>query len=364
MNKIKHSKIAGSGFGLTNQIFCLITDIIKAYNEKKNIVVVDKFSNDFSKNNYTCISEILDIDKTNIYLKNKYNIILVDKFKFKFIINSVQYGYENNSVDLTDFITSNCFKNNCLSIKKDINLNNIKGDPFFDHFKYLYINYSINNYSFNEKLQEKFNTLENDFVIDLSLNNNNNDNTNVCLSWINSINQNIFEDLLKNIHYHNCFINFTNEYIKYNINLNDKVNVLHLRLEDDAITHWSKMNNMSTIDYKNYIENKYIEIIKKYVKIDEQNILLTSSSSNSVINFLKNNNYNYKLTNKFFDDREKNAIIDLLLSQVCNNIFIGNFNLKKLNGSTFTYYISQKINNDIKKIMIDLDRITDPECEY
>ena len=90
MNKIKNSKIAGARYGLTNQIFCLITDIIKAYNEKKNILVVDKFLNDFSKNNYTCISEILDIDKTNIYLKNKYNIILVDKFKFNFICNFIK----------------------------------------------------------------------------------------------------------------------------------------------------------------------------------------------------------------------------------------------------------------------------------
>ena len=358
MNKILSCKISTSGFGFTNQIFCLITNIIQAYNEKKNVVVVDKFLNDFSRHDYTHISEVLDMNKINIYLNNKYNIILLDKYKLNLKINLVKYGNETTFVDITDFIISNCYKNNYLFISKDINLNKIKGDPLPNHFKKIYIYYSINNYNLTEELQENCTTLENNFIIDLSINTN--DDSNINFGWINTIDKVIFEDLLKHIYYNKCFIDCRNNFIK-NINLKNKINIFHLRLEDDAINHWSSINNMTNIEFKNYIEKKYINIIKKYITVDERIIILSTSSSNQVIEFLKNNNYKYKLTKKFFCEREKNAIVDLLISKICNNIFIGNFNLEKLNGSTYSYYITQHLNTHVKKILIDLDRIK--ECE-
>ena len=62
--------------------------------------------------------------------------------------------------------------------------------------------------------------------------------------------------------------------------------------------------------------------------------------------------------------REHEAIIDMLCAKQCNNIFIGNFNMKKLNGSTFSFLIIQNLNDNINKILIDLDRITEPEFYY
>lgn len=358
MNKILNCKISTTGFGFTNQIFCLITNIIQAYNEKKKIVIVDKFLNDFSRNEYTHISEVLNMDKINIYLKNKYNIILLDKYKLNLKINLVKYGNKTTFVDITDFIISKCYKNNYLLISNDINLNEIKGDPLPNHFKKVYIYYSINDYNLTEKLQENSTTLENNFIIDLSMNSN--DECNINFGWINTFDKDIFEDLLKHIYYNKHFIDCKNKFIK-NINLKNKINILHLRLEDDAINHWSRMNNMTNIEFKNYIEKKYINIIKKYITVDERIIILSSSSSNQVIEFLKNNNYKYKLTKKFFCEREKNAIVDLLISKICNNIFVGNFNLEKLNGSTYSYYITQYLNSGVKKILIDLDRIKERE---
>jgi hypothetical protein len=74
-----YSKIGVKGSGLANQIFSLITSIIIAYRQKKNTIVVDNFLNDFSKESYTPISEVLNLDQINIFLKEKYNIILIDK---------------------------------------------------------------------------------------------------------------------------------------------------------------------------------------------------------------------------------------------------------------------------------------------
>jgi hypothetical protein len=151
------------------------------------------------------------------------------------------------------------------------------------------------------------------------------------------------------------------------ININKKINIIHLRLEEDGIKHWSKMNNISCDEFKNILEEKYINIIKNYLSKTDENIILTSSisiSSNGVINFLIQNNYNYRFIDKFFEYREKNAIIDLLVAQNCNNIFIGNYNITNNNGSSFSYYITKYIKNNVTKIYIDLDKIYDKEVVF
>ena len=122
------------------------------------------------------------------------------------------------------------------------------------------------------------------------------------------------------------------------------------------------MNNMSVMQYAKYIENKYIDIIKKNINKTDMNIILCYSMNN-VIKYLQDNNYLYIIRNKILL-REEEAIIDMLCTKRCNNIFIGNFNMKYLNGSTFSFLIIQHLKNNVQKILIDLDRITEPEYYY
>jgi hypothetical protein len=68
--------------------------------------------------------------------------------------------------------------------------------------------------------------------------------------------------------------------------------------------------------------------------------------SNPVIDFLKEHYYSYRFTEKIFEGREKNAIVDLLVSKKCNNVFIG------YSESTFSYYITKCLNETVKKILI------------
>lgn len=240
---------------------------------------------------------------------------------------------------------------NKLFIPGNICLNTLNGDPCPQIVKKLFIKYTINGYEVEEEYNE-------------NLKNNIEMNTDgpylFTFGWINSLNKDLFEQILQNVTYHSDFIVKSN-LIKNKINPNKKINVIHIRLEDDAIIHWSKQNNMSCDKYRHYLENKYIDLIKKYISDTDENIILTSSLSNGVIQFLDHHHYNYTFVNKYFMDREKNAIIDLLVSECCNNVFIGNYNIKNSNGSSFSYYIWKHMNENVVNIYIDLDKIQDKE---
>lgn len=356
-----YSQIAITFTGFTNQIFALITSIIDAYKKKEKVVIVDNFLNDHSKSVYTPISKIFDINELNLFLKKNYDIIIVDKNDIRqFELINIKYGInETNYIDLTNTIKKKYINNNRLFIDKNICLNDVEGDPCPGIVKKLIVSYRINNYDIEEIYDENLNS---NIVIDFE-----NGPYLFRLGWIDSFNDNMFNKILKNIKYHDDLI-LKSEYAlnKMNIKKYNKknINIIHLRLEDDGISHWSKQNNLVPEIYKIYLETKYINLIKKYILKTDINIILCSSSSasNNVLNFLNKYNYNYKFVEKIFDDREKNAIIDLLVSKCCNNIFIGNFNMKTNNGSTFSYYLWNYIDDDnVKKIYIDLDKIKDEE---
>jgi len=350
-----YSRIENTGTGFTNQIFSLIASIIIAYDKGEKIVVVDNFLNDINKTTYSPITEIFNITNINIFLKQNYDIIIVDKNNIKLEITSVEYGtHETNYIDLTYFMKEQCNhfeRRNKFFIHKECSFNEIKGDPCPGIVKKLILRYKINEY-FIEEIYGEY--LKSNIEIHF-------DGPYIyTVGFINSFNDNMFEKILKNITYNDSFILKT-EIIAKKMNVNKKVNIIHLRLEEDGIAHWSRMNNITHNEYKSYLEKTYIRLIKNYLLETDENIILSSSLSNGVIDFLNQYSYNYMFVDKFFNDREKNAIVDLLLSRYCNNIFIGNFNFKALNGSTFSYYIGKCLSDNVVKIYIDLDRIYDEE---
>lgn len=331
----------------TNQIFAILTAIIMVQNTQKKIVVVDKFLNDILKTEYTPISEILDLEYINNYLKNTYSTIIIDGCNYKFNLLDIKYGNNHTNIDITENIKNLFMKDNCLNIPKNIIFNNIKGDPLYGTEKNLFIKYELNNYTLVDIYNEN---LSDDIIMD-----NNENNYIPTYKWITDINKNIFEDLLINIKFNNSFIEKSNIFIDKV--KDDKINVVHLILEDDILTYWSNKNGFETNQFKTLLENKYIELITKFIKKNHKTIILSENNNNNVIEFLKNNNYNYVTSEKFFDDREKNAIVDLLISKYCNNVFIGNFNINKLNGSPFSYYMIKLLDKESLKVCIDLDNI-------
>jgi hypothetical protein len=150
----------------------------------------------------------------------------------------------------------------------------------------------------------------------------------------------ITNEIYKNLCFNNKFIILSNSFIHtLNIMDNDNVNIIHLRIEPDGLDHWSKMNNCNIPEFKLKLINRYIELIDRLINKTDKTIILSYDSNNEIIDYLKNNGYNYYYHEKNKNDnREENAIIDLLNSKYCNNVFIG------VGGSTFSETISKMIN--------------------
>ena len=236
----------------------------------------------------------------------------------------------------------------------NLKMNYISYDPYFNTRR-LKMNYTVGDYTIDEIYSGRIDIKNAEYV-------------NMTSFWIDSYDRNMFEYILQNIEFNDQFISQSRDIISAFDCSCVKINVIHLRVEDDAIEHWSKMNELSEMDFKNFIESKYISLIKTYIAITDFTIILTDSKQNSVFEFLKQSNYKFTTVEKRYEDRELNAIIDLLVSSACNSTFIGNFNFDGLNGSTFSYLISKRFNTiatsantKIRQIMIDLDRICEPE---
>lgn len=76
----------------------------------------------------------------------------------------------------------------------------------------------------------------------------------------------ICNKILKNIKFSkNINKIFYNEIIKNPDNYNSYINIIHLRIEPDALIHWSKMNNISYDNFKNIIIKKYISAINEHI---------------------------------------------------------------------------------------------------
>lgn len=356
MNKIHYCKIYKTSTGLCNQLFSLVSAMIIAIKQNKEIIIVDQFLNDYEKQNFSNISDIVDLSKWNIFLEKNYNIRMVDKNKVTVKVNNVKYGAQGKYLDISDKIIGQFFRNNTIFIDKTIDINLLAGeDPLPFVKKEIIINYSVNDHGVEEAFEEEYTCLKQAIQFDLSK-----EEFVYVFHWINTLDKSLFNILLKSIPFTDTFTTLSQIFIdNKNIDLNQKINVLHLRIEDDAIAHWSVKNRMDSRNFQKILELKYIYLIQKHIKKNDINIILSYSTENGVLDYLKQNGYTCHFTDKIMGaGREINALIDLHIGGFCNNIFLGNFNISGLNGSSLSYYLLNKLcDKKVKQVLIDLDDI-------
>jgi glycerol-3-phosphate responsive antiterminator len=254
--------------GLCNQIYALCGCIEYSISKNINSIYIDRFLMEINSDKWCPISDIIDINKLNLFLK-QYNINVIDSF---------------------------------------------------------------NSYELNE--------LKNNYI------------ESPILYFGTSGNPKLFTKILNNIQFLDKYI----EIAKKIINFND-YNVIHLRLENDAVETYSKEMNIHPDVYKTINEERYIHCIKKYIDKNVMTVVLCSNENNNVIEYLKKNKYKFILTLKFFEYREINALIDLIIGTMCNTVFIGSYE------SSFSFTILNRIllkrKQDFLGFCIDLNKYYD-----
>ncbi len=167
-----------------------------------------------------------------------------------------------------------------------------------------------------------------------------------------SLNCKDFTHILNNVIFLEEYYTISKNQIKV-----DRINVIHLRLEEDAVNIFSKEMGIHPCVYKSINEKRYIECISKYIDKNIMTVVLTSEVNNEVIEYLKKNKYNFMLTTKVFDKREMNALVDLHVGFMCNSVFIGSYD------SSFSYTILNRIlkrrNQDFFSCLIDCNKYKD-----
>lgn len=343
MDKILFLQFSNSATGLCNQIYSLVSGICVSIRDRKNIIVLGNFIKNINTKNYCPISDIIDINKLNIFLK-KNNITLIDNNFIEIKNVNVKYGVTNNNKDVTDKVLINSKK---IIIYKDIDFNLICTDFLPNVKKKIFINFELNDVHHEFVYDEVIGRPLSDIIIDFE-----NIIYHDIKNWdiLDTSPYNLFfKKILKELKFSPHLENIINSTIT-KLENNSHINIIHLRLEDDGVKHWSAINNMDFNTFKNILREKYIKEIKKNIDKKTLTFILTSNCDSIIHDYLKLNNYNFSITEKLYKDREVNAIIDLSVGRLCNNIYIGP------GCSTFTQCIIKTINNK-KTILFDLDHI-------
>ena len=170
-----------------------------------------------------------------------------------------------------------------------------------------------------------------------------------------------FIDILKEIKFADIFYQLVEELLIYDPE--KPLHVVHLRVEADALLHWSRMNKMGVPQFQETLFRVYRDAMK-HIPQGEQVLILTSNANHILV---KEFSEKYQiitidkniLQNKLgFSGREVSAIIDLIAGSKCSGTFVGCHNLVKTRGSSFSFTLWQW--SECKKgVFIDLDDINE-----
>ena len=337
------------GCGLCNQLYALTGCIDHAiYYKNINIIIVDNFLKQINTIDYCPISEIVDMNAFNAYLL-QYNIALIDRNYIHPTINSIVYeNSQSKKIDITHDICGKFLRNSVLRIPIT--------DILAHDASMLLVTYSLGGIPITLRYQMINGKLEKEVFLDFNFTDFRGSPQ---LYYGGSQNPKQFVSILQNMRFN---VNFTSmvEALSSPFSNDTKINVIHLRLEEDAIASFTLQTKIT--NYKKVLEDKYIAMIKKYIEPQDLTIILSSEYNNQVIKFLDDENYNYIKTVNVTKYRELNGLIDLIIGEKCTNIMIGVYE------SSFSYTLMYRLFNnpsfDVYSVIIYMNDLSKSEQIY
>lgn len=275
--------IVSPRIGLCNQLQTIVKSILLGIKYNRNIYI-NKFQTHLYNKNLCDINQILDIKKINDYIKTLNTKIMILPKIDNNIINNIQKYY-----------------------LPKINYNTISRET------------NINNY-IEKNLNKNILYLGNIVSLDIY--------TSFGYHW-NDYN-NLYYNLMSNIVFHDKFYKIK-DYIKNTLSLTN-YRTIHLRIEDDAIKHFSNCFKMSVNEYNDKLLDFYNKAIIKNPQpsyicsgiLDYDNKLnykyYTDLMKNNIFLFDKKNIH---IDDYYLKNRELIAIVDLLIAYDSDH-FIGN----------------------------------------
>lgn len=136
------------------------------------------------------------------------------------------------------------------------------------------------------------------------------------------------------------------------------INVVHLRIEEDGVDHWSKMNGMGKEEFRLELAKVYRGLLSN-IPLGSQLVILTYDHRHPMVTELRQRYdvHTFDHAGTGVVGRELHAIIDLLIGISCTGTFIGCHNLALGRGSTFSYFLHRLIAPEVKRFFIDLDNV-------
>ena len=136
------------------------------------------------------------------------------------------------------------------------------------------------------------------------------------------------------------------------------LSVLHCKNEADSIKHYAKQTGLSLHETERRLNARLVEVVLDNVPAQSQLIVLTARTAHNPVLETLSQRYKVSLLPKG-RFREVNAMQDLrFATEFCNHVFIGNFSMANLRGSSFSYVIAKKMcNPGVRFVWLDLDNM-------
>lgn len=369
-------KIGFHQSGFCNQMYNLINCIVVASVQSGNkVIVVDDFITQVMTTFPKPADQVIDMVKLNEILK-PYKIHVFYKNDIKMELLKVEYGLKHIKLEnITDAVINNFWTTNRLYIPRGYQLNQlVKEDPCPQMRKQIYVYYTINGVPLMKTYHERILSTKMPIV----LHHQNYDekwsyfvNLPHEQPWLTLINRdcskdlrNLFDDFIPRIPflsmYHEMAQKFIEDQKKINGNSDSNINIIHIRNESDAVTNWARINRMEEKDYEYTYNTKMKKLIMENTSKCDLTVALTDRTTNNpIIDDLNKEGFNI-ITRPNIENigREMNALIDLLLCYHCTKTFIGCFDEKTKQGSTFSFYIYNLLKNKkINSVILNIENI-------
>lgn len=177
-----------------------------------------------------------------------------------------------------------------------------------------------------------------------------------------------FDDIVRIVTFHPQFVERAQTYASHLSNL-PKLDVVHLKVEHDAVAHYAKFLNCEPHVYKDALTKKYISLIDKYLNPSNAVLVLGYGENNDIVQHLIQThepNKVFYVAKNADDGREISALIDFLVCEMtCSGTFIGPTNMDRIQdtyqGSSFTYALMTRMSNAIQKVGFSPENLAEVE---